>query len=302
MDSKYNNVVDNRKDKEGNEIQNLKMYGDLSERAYMDFDPMTFTAFSRITRMSSKELCIMVREYYSKTFHDLCGVNLFYLKNNQPTNQPNVNNNNNNKNIEFMFEFYFKKNDNPVPEGKITNLEDLTKSSDPSHANNYYYQKQILDNKASGKHYTINNETKLLMKDITIDEDNNGTHTLSPNSNTWNRLITEVVEPTIDWSYNRRGVDLIVKVSGLNASKILYKVFGNVMVIETNNVEKDDGSVVTVNKTAHAMYAIRYMEPVKYDPNAFIVHIEQFDENKVSEFISKERPFQPYNPNGIIYY
>ena len=230
----------------------------------------------------------MIREYYSQTFHDLKGVNITYNPNNGT----------------FFVEFFFSKNSSPCPDNKIENLRDLTMASDGRR--DFFTQKQIIDNKSYGKKYTLNDQTKVLLADIMF----GGREVNKPGSKVWTQqgVIQEIIVPMTDGGgylyggFQPRTVEILIKVSGVfDFKRILSKIYGRYMIVESIPKIDDNGEPVMTNKSAKALYEARYVKPVPYDPYVFIMNIEQFDENHVREMGIKENPIRPM-AGGIIYY
>ena len=65
------NVVDRTKTKDGKDIENLKWYGNLSENARLEWEPLLFESFGKLMRTSNRSIATAVKEYYAKTFHDI---------------------------------------------------------------------------------------------------------------------------------------------------------------------------------------------------------------------------------------
>ena len=272
-------IVDKTTDQNGQQIQNLNFYGSLSENAELKWDPVHFAPLGRIMRATSSAMATIIREYYSQVFHDLRGVNLIY----SPSNQI------------FVTEMYFSKNLAPLPEGKMENLQDLTKM--PSGQHNFYYQRQILNNRVNGKRYTLNDETKLLLSDIMY----GGKKPNRPNNKNWSKFIQEITVPAADITYNPRAVELLVKVSGcFDFNRIMNKMFGNDMLSDIDAYD-DNGQTRARVVMAKAVYKARFVKYFPNDPSVFIFNIEQYNENLVKELAIKENPVRPLS-NGIIYY
>ena len=77
-ETNFTNVFDDTTDNEGNRKTNLKYYDGLSENAKLEFDPITFESYGKFARTTNRQLATIIREYYSKTLHDLRGVNILY--------------------------------------------------------------------------------------------------------------------------------------------------------------------------------------------------------------------------------
>ena len=276
------NVIDHTTDKDGNEIQGLKYYGRFSQNAYVDPDAISFKSFGKIMRTTNQELSLALRMMYQKTFHDLRGVFIRY--NPGPGNAP------------FVTEFYFAKNANPCPKDKIQNLVDLTSVSDKS---NMFYKKQVVDNKANGHRYTLNEETKLLLSELMF----GGKQANNPKSNKWNNYIKEVWVPNTDPTWNMHSGEQLVHVVGcFDFHKILQKIYGNTMVVQTVNRQEDDGTVKAKNLASNAAYEARFIKFTYNDPAVFIMNIEQFDKEEVDHLNAVENPIRRSVVSGVLYY
>ena len=275
-------LVDKTTDKDGNQIQNLKYYGNMSENAELKFDPLPFEAFGKMARTTNRALSTAIKEYYGKIFHDLRGAYIAYVPGAMAP---------------FVTELYFAKNSAPMPTGKIENLTDLTTIN--RDRNNLFYQKQVVDNKAVGKHYTLNEQTKLLLGDIMF----GGKDACKPNNNKWNQYINEVWVPTGDFTFNPRAGELLLRVSGcFDIHRILTKIYGTAMV--TRTVVEDDGSgePKAKNFSAEGAYEARFIKYAFNEPNVFVMNIEQFDKSAVEEMTVRENPIRRNMVSGVVYY
>ena len=241
------------------------------------WDPMPIKAFGRIMRTTNQELSLLIKEYYGKTFHDLRGT--FIQWDGQ----------------QMILTIYFSKNMEPLPEGKIGNLVDISVS--PDGRPTYYAMKQALQNKAMGKRYSLNDETKLLLSDICY-----GGRTQAKPSNLkfWNQAISEMWLPTGDPFYGPRVGQLLLCVRGcFDFHRVLSKLYGRRMVIETTK-SQEGAETIETNCYSNAAYEARYIKPVPNNPNVFVMHIEQFDKAAVERITVEENPVRPLAANGIV--
>ena len=273
---------------EGQE-KNTKYYGDLTENAKLKWTPLTYEAYGKIMRTNNRDLSTAIKTYYQKTFHDLCGVNITYNY-----AAPN-------ENARFITEFYFSKNAEPCPvnkdgkPAKLENLVDLTIMDNPNAKNNMYYKRQIMESRANGKKYAINDETKLLLGDIVW----GGPGAMKPNNGKWNNAITEHFLPNYDYVANRNSGKFIIKIAGcFDMRRILQKLFGGAMVTMTVNT-KEEG---TTNYTSNSAYELRFIQYSKSEPGIFIMNIEQFDKRAVEEIIVKENPIRQVYVGNVQYF
>lgn len=279
------NVFDDTEDNEGNKKVNLNYFNGLSENARLEFDPLTFEAYGKTMRATNRQIATIVREYYAKTFHDLRGVNVVYNPG-QPA-------------APFELIMYFAKNSLDVPTNKISNLTDLTVVHG-TNTTSLYYLKQAVDNKAVGKHYTLNDQTKLLLGDIMF----GGKGANKPkNVNRWNAFISEVPVQTSNWAFDPRSVEVLIQVKGcFDFHRVLKKIFGGTMVTKTDVTKNQDGRTMARNTSAEAAYEARFIKYAFNDPNVFIMNIEQFDKAAVEELVAKENPISRAAVSGVVYF
>lgn len=284
-ETNFTNVFDDTTDNEGNRKTNLKYYDGLSENAKLEFDPITFESYGKFARTTNRQLATIIREYYSKTLHDLRGVNIVY--NPSAPAAP------------FELIMYFAKNSLPKPDGKIDNLSDLTVVQN-TEKTSLYWMKKAVDNKAGGKHYTLNDATKLLLGDIMW----GGKDANKPNNNgRWSTFISEVWVPTSDWTYNPKAGELLIEVKGcFDFHRVLKKIFGNTMVTKTEVYTDDEGQSRAKNFTAEAAYEARFIKYSVNEPNVFTMNIEQFDKAAVEEIVGRENPVRRATISGVVYY
>lgn len=286
MATQFINVVDKTTDDNGVQLNNLNYYGELSENARLKWTPYPFKPLGRVARATSSAMAATIRQYYAETFHDLRGVNITY----EPMNRV------------FVTEFYFGKNLAPKPENKIENLVDLMAPTN-TNRDNLYYRRQVINNRISGKHYTLTDQTKLLLSDVMY----GGRKANKPNNKVWNRAIQEITVPSANATFNPKSVELLVKVAGcFDFNKILYKLFGPDMMVGIE-VYNDPANSGNANNTrgkinmAHAVYRAKFEKYYPNQPGVFIMNIEQYDEDKVRELTLMENPVRPA-AGGIIYY
>ena len=254
----------------------------ITEDSSLAWEPVKYHAFGKVMRTTNRDIAIAIREFLSKTFHELKGVNVLYdlVK------------------FQMVTELYFSPNMNQCPSNKILNLKDLTTITEPS-KDNLFYRKKIIENRTMGKHYTINDETKILLSDLTY-----GGRSNKPDSKIWTQshVIDEIQIPSGDQTYGPRAIETLVRVAGcFDFRRILSKLFGHVMVVGTKQYQDDQGRIRYKNISTDAAYEARYIKPVANEPFVFIMNIEQFDKNAVQELVVRENPTRPM-VNGIIYY
>lgn len=250
-----------------------KMVGSIPESAELQWSPLVFQSFGHTTRITNDELARRIRTAYGATFHDLKGCNVTFLNGN------------------FNVELFFEVNTDPVPDGKINNLDNLTA---PINSGNLFYRNQVVQHKLKGESFTINDETKLLLSDCMY----GGRQANKPNSKRWKDYVTEIHVPLSAYSdpfFRQRNAErVMVRVTGLDLRRILQKLYGDEMVISTST----DGESA-VNNMAKAFYEPRF---IKMLPNGtFVMNIEQFDKAAVEQFVVKENP-QLQQTTGVVYY
>ena len=265
--------------------QQTKMYGSISDNAILKWDPIPFTSFGKVMRTNNKRVSSWIKHYYQQTFHDLKGIYVSY----DPSRGV------------FPVDFYFSKNSLPCPEDKIENLLDITvPTSGHDTTRNFFWKKQIIDNRSSGKKYELTDQTKILLSDITMGGKANG-----PTNKIWNRpdVVTQFTQPIYDNSYNNRAVEILVRVGGIfDFRSILRKLFGRAMVVETTAQIDETGKPKMKNITASALYEAHYIKPILNSTCEFIMNIEQFDEEQVKKLNLEENPVRMYAPGQVIYW
>lgn len=280
MAEKINNVIDVRTDSEGNPLKDLVIYDHLSNKATARFSPYTFKSFGSIMRLTNQQLSIIIREYYQKIFHDLKGVYIGYQAGQRSP---------------FNVVFYFTKNIAEMPEGKIRNIDDLSKVDKNA---NMFLKNKALQNKINGNIYAINDDTKVLLSEIMYGGKNEKSN--NPKSNKWKQCTISRWIPSNDAMYRPGAGELWIGVHGcFDIRLILKKIFEDTMITYTKYNRSADGSYDAENFTAACMYEARFVKWV--NPNVFVMNIEQFDAKAVAEFAIADNP-QMQLANGFIYY
>lgn len=275
-ETKFENVV--TKVTEGSNTQ-PRMFGILPENSKLMWDSVPFEAFGRIMRTTNRDIALAIKLLYEKTFHDLRGVYISW------------------DGKQFITELFFAKNMAPKPDNKIENLIDVTTRTS---GQSLFDLKQIIDNKASGKKYILNDETKLLLSDIVYGGEQNGK---PDNRKIWNdRTVMPIRVPSGDPFYNPNACQIVLRVTGIfDFHRILTKLFGSRMVIKTEVVNDPSSNKPKMqNISADAAYEARYIKPVINEPYVFIMNIEQFSKAKVESIIMQENPVRPLYANGIM--
>lgn len=266
----------------GTQTNDIRM--DINNDTIISFEPAKFKTLGKIMRVTSDVLASKIREAYSTVFHDLKGVNLVL----------------NHNNIEV--EFYFENNPEEVKDGSIKNLINLMDTSKPSGSGtkNLLAMRNLLQNRVAGHHYEINDETKILLADIMY----GNREALLPSNKSakfWEAHIHEM-PPIIDnnmFVKSNNAVRNFVKVTGIDIHKVLRKLYGADMVI--NTTINDDGK--EINSHANAMYEIRFIKYLNNGvPNVMVLHIEQFDVAAADEYARRENPMPGFQQQGFMFW
>lgn len=247
----------------------------------LEFTPETFKAFCRVMRIRNDELARLIKIKYADVFHDLKGVRIQFVYG------------------KFVTEFYFENNNEPVPEGKIKNLENL--SSPTISGSNLFLKNRQLQHRVNGEKFTLTEQTKILLADVMYGgKDNN-----KPNSKKWLENVTEICTPVpANPFYTTKNAAIVmVRVGGIDLNRVLRKVFGTKMVIQTEQVKTDDG-VADANTYAEAWYRPKFdkIVPGSRTPEPlFTINIDQFDKGQAVEMTINENPMMAQH-NGVSMY
>jgi hypothetical protein len=149
---------------------------------------------------------------------------------------------------------------------------------------------RVIRNKAIGRTYELNDETKLLLSDFM----RGGRKANMPNSKNWARCVSEIHYPnnTISWNgipqYNG-GDDMLIVVRGFDIYALLRLIYGSDMVTMTNH--SVDGKEVNIHATA--FYAIQYIKTNVKGLPVFVV--TQADKEAVERESIAENPYMSQN-------
>lgn len=250
-----------------NNQKNPIEYGmDFDGSEMLKWQPETFEAFGKTTRINSAELSRKIYNHFKQTFHELKGVNIVILANAQ-----------------IAVEMFFEKNTEPLPNGKIMNLDSLVDPVGRGSNNNLYERMQVTQNRRMGKTFTLNNETKLLLSKFMY----GGKNANMPNNNkVWGseNVLREVHIPVNDPF--RRGYNtdrILVRVSGLDIRRILQELYGKDIITKTVANETGD-----TNYRSEARYEVRFIKA--NTDGTFIMNIEQFDSAAIEKIFMQENP------------
>lgn len=261
----YANVLkDKDTTKPTSNSKNPVVYGmDFDGSEYLKWQPETFEAFGKTTRMNSADLARKIHAHFKQTFHEIKGVNVFVLPNAQ-----------------IGVEMFFERNTESLPDGKIMNLDSLI---DPSSGRDLYQRMQVTQNRKLGRAFTLNNETKLLLSNFMF----GGKNANLPNNNkVWGNenILREVHVPANDPFRRTYNTDrILVRVTGFDIRRILQELYGRDIITKT--VAKDDGDT---NYRSEARYEVRFIKAMA--DGTFVMNIEQFDSAAIENIFMRENP------------
>lgn len=240
----------------------------------MDFDgseslkwqPETFEAFGKTTRMNSAELSRKIYAHFKQTFHELRGVNIVLLANAQ-----------------IAVEMFFERNTEPLPDGKIMNLDSLVDPVGSGSRTNMYERMNVVQNRRMGKTFTLNNETKLLLSKFMYGGKNAN---MPNNKKVWGNenVLREVHIPVTDPYRRAYNTDrIMVRVSSLDIRRILQELYGRDIITKTVANESGD-----TNYRSEARYEVRFIKANA--DGTFVMNIEQFDSAAIEKIFMQENP------------
>ena len=261
------NVVTDGEATTNNNTKNPIEYGmDFDGSESLKWQPESFEAFGKTTRINSAELSRKIYAHFSQTFHELKGCNMVVLPN-----------------MQIGVELYFERNTESLPSGKIMNLDSLVDPVSSGSRANLYERMQVTQNRRLGKTFTLNNETKLLLSKFMF----GGKAANLPNNNkVWGNenTLREVHIPVNDPFRRSMNTDrILVRVSGLDIRRILQELYGRDIVTKTVANESGD-----TNYRSEARYEVRFIK-ANVD-GSFIMNIEQFDSAAIEKIFMQENP------------
>lgn len=263
----FTNVVTDGETTTNTNSKNPVEYGmDFNGSEFIKWQPETFEAFGKTTRMNSADLSRKIYSHFKQTFHELKGCNVVILANGQ-----------------IAVELYFERNTEPLPDGKIMNLDSLIDPVGSSSRTNLYERMQVTQNRRMGKAFTLNNETKLLLSKFMY----GGKNANLPNNNkVWgNENVLREVHIPVNDPY-RRGYNtdrILVRVAGLDIRRVLQELYGRDIITKTEANESGD-----INYRSEAKYEIRFIKAMA--DGSFVVNIEQFDSAAIEKIFMQENP------------
>lgn len=264
----FNNVITSDDEQPANNnTKNPVEYRDSFDGSEeLKWQPETFEAFGKTTRMNSADLSRKICNHFKQTFHEIKGCNMLVLPNGQ-----------------IAVELYFERNTEPLPKGKIMNLDSLIDPVGSGAGSNLYERMQVTQNRRLGKVFALNNETKLLLSKFMF----GGKNANLPNNNkVWGNenYVREVHIPVNDPF--RRGYNtdrVLVRVSGLDIRRILQEIYGRDIITKTVANESGD-----TNYRSEARYEVRFIKAMA--DGSFIMNIEQFDSAAIEKIFMQENP------------
>ena len=266
--TKFTNVVKDTEKQKNNNQKNPVEYGmEFDGTEVLKWQPETFEAFGKTTRMNSAELSRKIYAHFKQTFHELRGVNIVMLANAQ-----------------IAVEMFFERNTETLPDNKIMNLDSLVDISGSGSRTNMYERMNVVQNRRMGKTFTLNNETKLLLSKFMY----GGENANMPNNNkVWGNenVLREVHIPASNDPFRRGyGTDrILVRVTGFDIRRILQELYGRDIITKTVANESGD-----TNYRSEARYEVRF---IKANPDGtFVMNIEQFDSAAIEQIFMRENP------------
>ena len=254
----------------GNNVNN----GKEKETPRLEWDPEPFDKIGETTRINSKDLARKIKEKFQLNFHDCVGCKIDYMNG-------------------FKMTLYFEYNQNPVSDGKIRNLVNFADASSIK-KNDTIAKMQYVSRGMSGKTFDLNEDTKVLLKEMMYGGLNN--HKIN-----WKELVTEIhdrpiLTPNAPFqAFNNNVERILVAVTGFDINVVVRKLLGSRMVIDT---VEEDGKIVNV--TSNARYKVNYANKV-FNDGSFMINIERFSPEVVTEMIAKETPQVNYGSTVVMY-
>ena len=235
----------------------------IPESSVLDFEPITFEAFGKTTRINSYELARKIREMFQKKFHDVIGANITW------------------DGKTFNTTLFFQNNTEPIPDGKIKNLINL-QSNEGINTNSIWERNQMVQRKKAGDTFALNDATKLLLSDFMY----GGRQANKPNNKQrWTQNTFERRIPAHQALYQYGAENIVIGVTGFDIRVICHKLYGDKIVTST---EYDADGVAYNNQSKGAYYELRFGKLMQ--DGSVMINIEQFDRQKVEELVKKENP------------
>ena len=265
MATENNNATNKSNGQEERKIPVITGKGEelIPETASLDFEPITFEAFGKTTRINSYELARKIREMFQKKFHDVIGANITW------------------DGKTFNTTLFFQNNTEPIPDGKIKNLINL-QSNEGINTNSIWERNQMVQRKKAGDTFALNDATKLLLSDFMY----GGRQANKPNNKQrWTQNTFERRIPAPQALYQYGAENIVIGVTGFDIRVICHKLYGDKIVTST---EYDADGVAYNNQSKGAYYELRFGKLMQ--DGSVMINIEQFDRQKVEELVKKENP------------
>ena len=273
MASKFINVLKS-KNNDNNNSKNPVVYNmgfDGSE--VLVWSPEPFEATGKMSFIRSDDLSRKIVSKFAQTFHELKGCNVIMM----PANKGRM---------VMTLEMFFEKNNEPLPDGKIMNLDSLVTNTNVS-KNNLYKRMNVLQNRRLGRTFELNNETKLLLSRFMYGGRNAN---LPNNKKIWNNEMyhKEIHIPVNDPFHKGYNTErILIRVCGFDIHLILQELYGRDIIYKTIVNETCDE-----NFRSEAKYDAKFHKPMA--DGTFVIAINQFDVKKVQELFIKENPLPQY--------
>lgn len=239
----------------------------------IEVQPIPFKPFTNIMEISSDELAHNISSIFRPIFHDLVGTRIEY-SGKHPISGLDM----------FKTTMFFEYNPADLPNGKIRNIQNL--SAPTNKASNIYERNSRIQNIMNNKVYALTDETKILLSDFVY----GGRDANKPGSKNWNNpknVIQKTFNSEHPFANNYNAERFVIEVSNIDLNATVAKLFGNTMVTHSTIADNKVKSY-----TANAKYYTKFMSYKKYTNNQIcILHIEQYDTDKVEESTMKKNPY-----------
>lgn len=240
----------------------------------IEVQPIPFKPFATVMEIGSDELAHQITSIFKPIFHDLIGTRIMYLGK-HPFSGLDM----------FKTTMFFEYNNADIPNGKIRNVENL--SAPISRGSSIYERNSRIQNMMNNKVYTLTDETKILLSDFLY----GGRDANKPGAKNWNNsnnVSQKTYGSNSPFINNYNAERIILEVNNIDLNATVAKLFGNTMI--THSAITSDNKVKSY--TANAKY---YVKCMRYKENTnqkiCILHIEQYDNDKVEESTIKKNPY-----------
>lgn len=239
-----NNVNNLKTKKQDNTAAEVKMYGTLPETSKLEFFPKKeMSSIGTLSMVSASELARVVSAFYKETFHDLNGVTIDRKDLDTFSRVNNMGYMNLMSLLIPEVKFIFENKLTQVSDGKIKNLID---SASVGRSSSTFDKQNAINNRAVGKGFQLNKETRLLLRDIMLE-----TEKSSPDNNIFWESVTQ--QYMVGDMVRGNGMRVYTIVTGIDINKLCTKIYGNKFVVSTQTIANADG-VSDKNKYANVKY------------------------------------------------